>query len=154
MTVDMTTKVHATGYPANVLASKSGEHIFSIVAGTDTDNGNLVAVGDWKEYDVFKEAAVTTFQGEIVEKATSGNWLVLVKNAGDACLVYTKPLSKYETPAALALESSQYNKTGDVMRAYKLHDYDRIEVSEAGFSGTPKKGAKITGVTNKRLVIA
>ena len=61
MTVDMTTKAHATGYPANVLASKSGEHIFSIVAGTDTDNGNLVAVGDWKEYDVFKEAAVTTF---------------------------------------------------------------------------------------------
>lgn len=154
MTVDINSKVHAIGYPASVLAQNYGEHIFNIVAGTDTDNGNLVAVGDWVEYDTFSEATVTTFEGEIVEKATSGNWLVLVKNAGDACLVYSEPLSKYTTPAILTLESSQYNKTGDKMRAYKLHDFDRIEISDAGFSGTPKKGAKITGVESKKLVIA
>ena len=37
---------HATANPSNVLSGGTyGGHMFSILLGSDTDNGNLIAVG-------------------------------------------------------------------------------------------------------------
>lgn len=153
MTVDITTGTHAKGYPSNVLAERSGEHMYSVRLSSNADNGNLIAIGDWIDWDVFAEAAVTTFEGKIVAKNPDGTWLVLVTNPGDACFVYTKPLSPYSEPS-LRSEKNMYNKAGDVARVYGLHKHDRISVSDAGFTGTPAVGASITSVAAKKMVIA
>lgn len=153
MTVDIATGTHAKGYPSNVLAQRSGEHVYSVRLSSNTDNGNLVAIGDWADWDVFTEAAVTTFTGKIVAKNPDGTWLVLVTDPGDAGFVYTKPLSPY-TEASLRGEKTMYNKAGDVARVYGLHKHDRISVSDEGFTGTPAVGATISSVAAKKMVIA
>lgn len=154
MSVALKVDKHAQGYPNNVLAQRYGEHMFHILLDTDTDNGNLVAVGDWNGLDVFKEKAVTEFEGEIVEQMSNGNWLVLVKNPGDACLVYEEPISPYESPSIARSEKAMYNEAGSIVRCYGLTKFDRFEVSAEGFEGTPAKKATITSVSNKKMVIA
>ena len=153
MTAAFTVGTHAKAYPNNCLAARSGEHLYSIKLTTDADNGNLIAVGAWDSMDCFKEAAVSDFEGVIVEHMADGNWLVLVTDPGDACLVYQKPLTPYESPAALLDESCMYNKAGDIVRAYGLHKHDRFEASDAAFDGTPEVGATISAVSSKKMVI-
>lgn len=42
---------HATANPSNVLSGGTyGGHMFSILLGSDADNGNLIAVGDWDSH--------------------------------------------------------------------------------------------------------
>lgn len=148
------TGTHAMAFPSNVLAQKAGEHIYHVKLASNTDNGNLIAVGDYVDLDYFDEAAVTSFAGEIVKQMTNGNWLVLVKNPGDACLVYQKPLTPYESPTALKSEKVMYNKKDDIVRAYGLHKHDRFEVSEEAFSGDdPEVGATISSVVSKKMVV-
>ena len=154
MTIAYTIAKHAVANPSNVLAAEGGEHIYNILLSTDADNGNLVAVGDWAEYDVFEEAAVTTFEGKVVEKMPNGNWLVLVTEPGDACLVYQAPIAAEDWTESWKKESNMYNKAGDIVRSYGLHLHDRFEVSAEGFSATPTVGATISGVASKKMVIA
>lgn len=149
---------HARALPSNVVSQRYGDHIPSVRVATDTDNGNLIAVGAWAGWDFFDEAAVTTFTGEIIAQDKNGDFVVLVRDPGDACFVYTKPLTPYETPEELLDERMFYNKAGDIVRAYVLTKFDRITVSSEGFysptSATPKVGDAVTGVTNKKLTIA
>ena len=154
MSVNFSVDEHATALPSNVLAQDYGAHIFNILLSTNADNGNLVAAGDWHSFDVFEEAAVTTFEGEVVQQMPNGNWLVLVKTPGDALLVYQKPLTPYESPRELTKESAFYNKAGDIVRCYELRKWDRFEVSEEAFSATPTVGASITGVSSKKMVVS
>lgn len=154
MNVAWTVSEHATGLPSNVLAQDYGAHIFNILLGSDCDNGNLVAAGDWAKFDVFNEAAVTTFTGKIVQQMPNGKWLVLVTNPGDALFVYQKPLTPYESPRELVKEEAFFNKAGDIVRAYELRKWDRVEVSDAGFNGTPAVGATISGVANKKMTVS
>lgn len=144
---------HATANPSNVLAAEGGAHMYSVLLDTDTDNGNLVAIGEWLSLDLFAEAAVTTFEGKIVEKMGNGNYLVLVENPGDACLVYQVPVGAEEWTNTWKKESNLYNVAGDRVRAYGLVKHDRFEVSAEGFEGTPAVGASITGVANKKMVV-
>lgn len=153
MSVDFATTKHAKGFPSNVVAQRYGAHAFHITLKTNTDNGNLVALGDWKGLDTFEEKAVTTFEGKILEQMSDGTWLVMVTNPGDALFVYEKPETPYDSPRALTSEHVFYNKAGDNVRAYELSKYDRIAVSAEGFSGTPAKDKKITGVTAKKMVV-
>ena len=153
MSLNFNVGQHATALPSNVLAQEYGAHIFNILLETDTDNGNLVAAGDWHDFDVFEEGAVTTFEGEIVQKMPNGNWLVLVTDPGDALLVYQKPLTPYESPRELTKESAFYNKAGDIVRCYELRKWDRFEASDLAFTGTPEVGASITGVASKKMTI-
>ncbi len=76
--------------------------------GSDTDNGNLIAVGDWDSLDLFKEAAVTKFEGKIVEKMGNGNYLVLVTDPGDAVLVYQVPVGAEEWTNEWKKEKATY----------------------------------------------
>lgn len=144
---------HATANPSNVLAAEGGAHIYSVLLDTDTDNGNLVAIGDWMSLDLFAEAAATTFTGKIVEKMGNGNYLVLVEDPGDACLVYQVPVGAEEWTNTFKKESNLYNKAGDRVRVYGLVKHDRFEVSAEGFDGEPAVGAEITGVANKKMVV-
>lgn len=145
---------HATALPSNVLAQEYGAHIFNIKLNTDTDNGNLVAAGDWDSFDVFAEAAVTTFEGKVVEKMPNGNYLVLVTNPGDALLVYQKPLTPYESPREFMREEAFYNKEGDIVRCYELRKWDRFEASALAFSSEPEVGATISGVASKKMTVS
>ena len=154
MSVNFSVGEHATALPSNVLAQDYGAHIFNILLATDADNGNLVAAGDWHSFDVFEEAAVTTFEGKVVQKMPNGNWLVLVTNPGDALLVYQKPLTPYESPRELTKESAFYNEAGAIVRCYELRKWDRFEVSEEAFSTTPSVGASITSVASKKMVVS
>lgn len=154
MTADFTVGSHATGYPANVAAQRYGNHMPSVKAMTDTDNGNFVKAGEWLDWDYFEEEAVTKFEGKIIAKNPDGTFLVLVKDPGDALFVYTKPLAPYETPSILKQEKTFFNKAGDTMRTYVLTKFDKVAVSAEGFNGEPEVGAAISGVTNKKLDVA
>lgn len=154
MHINWSVDSHATALPSNVLAQDYGAHIFNIKLTTDCDNGNLVAAGDWESLDVFTEAAATTFTGKIVQKMPNGNWLVLVTDPGDALLVYQKPLTPYESPRELTKEEAFYNEAGDIVRAYELRKWDRFELSDLGFNGTPVVGKNITGISNKKLTVS
>lgn len=144
---------HATALPSNVLAGEYGAHMFSVLLESDADNGNLVAIGEWLSLDLFKEKAVTSFTGEIVQQMSNGNYLVLVTDPGDATLVYNVPVGAEDWTNTWKKESNLYNKAGDTVRTYELKKWDRFEVSKEGFEGTPEKGKQITGVTNKKLVV-
>ena len=156
MTIQYVIAKHATANPSNLLAPDGGEHIYNIKIATDTDNGCLIApdfVGDMESYDVFNEAAVTGFSGTVVEKMPNGNWLVLVAEPGNACLVYQTPIAAEEWTNNWKKESNMYNKAGDIVRCYALHAGDRFEVSAEAFSGTPAVGGKISDVTGKKMVV-
>lgn len=146
---------HARALPSNVVSQRYGNHMPSVRIDTDTDNGNLIAVGDWVAWDYFAEAAVTSFAGKIIAQDKNGDWVVLVTNPGDAVFVYQKPLTPYESPEQLLSEKTMYNKAGDIVRTYVLTKFDRITVSTEGFTGNdPAVGATISGVTNKKMVVA
>lgn len=144
---------HATANPSNILAAEGGAHMYSVQLETDTDNGNLIGIGDWIGLDLFAEVAATTFTGKIVEKMANGNYLVLVEDPGNAYFVYQVPVGAEEWTNKWKVESNLYNKAGDVVRVYGLVKHDRFEVSAEGFEGTPAVGAAITGVTNKKMVV-
>jgi hypothetical protein len=152
---------HGRGYPSNVVSQRYGDHIPSVKLATDTDNGQLIAVGAWAGWDYFDEAAVTTFTGKVIAQDKNGDWLVLVTDPGDACLVYQKPLTPYETPTELLNEKTMYNKADDIVRAYVLTKFDRFTSSTENFdasalpAGTTNfVGKSVTGVANKKLVLA
>ena len=146
---------HARALPSNVVSQRYGNHMPSVKIDTDTDNGNLIAVGDWVAWDYFAEAAVTSFAGKIIAQDKNGDWVVLVTNPGDAVFVYQKPLTPYESPEQLLSEKTMYNKAGDIVRTYTLTKFDRITVSTEGFTGNdPAVGLTISGVTNKKMVVA
>lgn len=153
MAVDIKVARHATGFPSNVIARHYGAHMPSIVAKTATDNGNFVAAGKALDRDTYEEAAVTKFTGEVIALETNGQWLIRVDDPGDACFVYTKPLSPYKEPLDAADEPAFYNAAGDIMRTYQLSKLDKVAVSEDGFDGVPAVGAKITGIKDKKPTI-
>lgn len=155
MSIQYTIKKHATANPSNVLSGGTyGGHMFHIQLESDADNGNLIAVGDYKSLDLFAEAAVTTFTGKVVDKMANGNYLVLVTDPGDAVLVYQEPVAAEDWTNSWKKESNLYNKAGDVVRCYSLAKYDRFEVSAEGFVKEPTVGAEVTGVTGKKLTVA
>lgn len=146
---------HARALPSNVVSQRYGNHMPSVKIATDTDNGNLIAVGNWVAWDYFAEAAVTSFTGKIIAQDKNGDWVVLVTDPGDAVFVYQKPLTPYESPEQLLSEKTMYNKAGDIVRTYVLTKFDRITVSTEGFTGNdPAVGANISGVANKKMVVA
>lgn len=144
---------HAVAFPSKLLAQNGGKHIYNIVLSTDTDNGNLIARGDWDSLDLYKEAAVTTFEGVVREQAANGNWYVEVTNPGDALLVYQQPVIAEEWTNRFKKTSNFFNAAGDRVRCYELAVGDIFEVSAEGFSKTPTKGAKIQAVADKKLTL-
>lgn len=143
---------HAVAFPSKLLAQTYGKHIYNIELATDTDNGNLVAKGDFKDLDLYAETAVTTFKGVVRKQAANGNWYVEVTDPGDALFVYTQPFIEEEWTNSWQKESNYYNAKGDTVRAYELAVGDVFEVSAEGFDGTPVVG-KTVSVEAKKLKV-
>lgn len=144
---------HAVAFPSKLLAQNGSKHIYNVVLSTDTDNGNLIARGEWDSLDLYKEAAVTTFEGVVREQAANGNWYVEVTDPGDALFVYQQPVIAEEWTNTFKKTSNFFNAAGDRVRSYELAVGDVFEVSAEGFSKVPTKGAKIQSVTDKKMVL-
>ena len=144
---------HAVAFPSKLLAQNGGKHIYNVVLSTDTDNGNLIARGEWDSLDLYKEAAVTTFEGVVREQAANGNWYLEVTDPGDALFVYQQPVIAEEWTNTFKKTSNFFNAAGDRVRSYELAVGDVFEVSAEGFSKVPTKGAKIQSVTDKKMVL-
>lgn len=144
---------HAVAYPSKLLAQNGGKHIYNIELATDTDNGNLVAKGDFIDLDLYEEATATTFEGVIQKQAANGNWYVEVTNPGDALFVYMQAFIAEDWTNTWKKESNFYNAAGDTVRGYELAVGDVFEVSEECFDGTPEAG-KTVSVAAKKLVVA
>lgn len=144
---------HAVAWPSKLVAQNGGEHIYNIELATDTDNGNLVAKGDFIDLDLYEEAAVTKFAGVIQKQAANGNWYVEVVNPGDALFVYMQPFIAEDWTNKFKKESNFYNLAGETVRGYALHVGDVFEVSADGFNGTPEAG-KAVSVVAKKLKVA
>lgn len=144
---------HAVAFPSKLVAQNGGEHIYNIELATDTDNGNLVAKGDFIDIDLYAEAEVTEFEGVIRRQANNGNWYVEVVNPGDALFVYMPAYIAEDWTNKWKAEKNFYNASGETVRGYGLHVGDIFEVSELGFDGTPDAGKTVT-VASKKLVVA
>ena len=144
---------HAVAFPSKLVAQNGGEHIYNIELATDTDNGNLVAKGDFIDLDLYEEAAVTEFAGVIQKQAANGNWYVEVVNPGDALFVYMQAFIAEDFLNKFKKESNFYNLAGETVRGYALHVGDVFEVSADGFTGTPEAG-KAVSVVSKKLKVA
>ena len=148
---------HGTGFPANTLAEEYGNHLLNIKLTSDTDNGQFIAANPdkWLSWDLFEEMPATVLEGRIVDKTPNGNYLVLVtKTDGNTCFVYQKPLTPFESPREFTREEAFYNREGDIVRSYVVSLWDRLEISEENFVGEPEVGAKITGIQDKKAVVA
>ena len=144
---------HAVAYPSKLIAQNGGKHIYNIELATETDNGNLVARGQFIDLDLYEEAAATTFEGVIQKQAANGNWYVEVVDAGDALLVYMPAFIEEEWTKTLKNEKRFFNAAGATVRGYELAVGDVFELSAEGFDGTPEAG-KTVSVANKKLVVA
>lgn len=152
---------HAVAFPSKVLARDGGKHIYNIqlaeAASAYVDNGWFVGKGEFVELDLYKAAAPTSFEGNVVGKANNGNFYVEVKSAENALFVYQVPMIEETYSNTFKKESNYTNAPTQVVRAYELAVGDIVEISADGFDGIIATGDSvelkaITGVTAaKRL---
>lgn len=154
MAVSYTIAKHGVCFPTKVLSGNAG-HVLNITLGSDTDNGSFVKAGDWIELDRYKEAAATAISAVVREKSARGNWYVeITEDSADTLLVYQDPIvAEANWGKRWVNEANFYNAKDDTVRAYTLHKFDIIELSEDCFAGTPTKGATISAISNKKLKI-
>ena len=157
MATNMSVEKHTVCDPGNLLASHYGEHMVSLDITEATDNGRIVKAGEMTSLDLYEVEEVTAIDAYIALKNTNGTWLVVVNEVKDprTALIYQEPLINYESVRALTQISNFYNDPADgPVRGYILHSLDRFSLSDEGFVGTPKKGAKITAIQDGKLVIS
>ena len=134
---------HAVAFPSKLLAQNGGKHIYNVVLSTDTDNGNLIARGEWDSLDLYKEAAVTTFEGVVREQAANGNWYVEVTDPGDALFVYQQPVIAEEWTNTFKKTSNFFNAVMSWQLAmssrYPLRDLARSQPRGQRFSPLPTR---------------
>ncbi len=158
MAINFTVSEHNVAFPSKVKSGICG-HTFNCYIGADMDNGVLVGIDGWKDYDRYTvKNAPAGFAGVIREQAKNGNWYVEVVNAGtDAPAIFIHqpvvvagaPAKKYED------EKYFYNKAGSTVKGYELAMYDIIEESAAIFTGTPAAGKSVTwDASTKKFVVA
>lgn len=153
MVINYTIAKHAAGYPSKVLAAEGGKHIYNVKLTTAADNGNFVGRGDWLSFDLYEEAAATTFAGIVQEQAANGNYYVEVVTPGDALFVCNIDDHPEEWTNKWKQEGIAYNEAGDVVRAYELAVGDILEISAAGFTATPAVGDEVE-LSGKKLAKA
>ena len=156
MAIKYTVEKHTICNPGNLIAENYGEHMVSLKITDATDNGRIVKVGDMESLDEYKVEAATTIGAYIFDKNADGTWLVVITSVPDdlTALIYQKPIIAEESPRNLTSFANFYNDPEDgAVRGYILHALDRFSLSDEGFEGTPKKGAKIAAISNGKLKI-
>ena len=154
MAISYSIAKHGVCFPTKVLSGNIG-HVLNITLSNDTDNGTFVKVGDWIELDRYEDDTATTLSAVVRGKSARGNWYIeLTADGGDTVLIYQDPIiAEASYGKKWGNESNFYNKAGDTVRAYTLHKYDIIELSEDCFSGELEEGAVINGLTNGKATI-
>ena len=144
---------HAFGFPSKVLSAYGGGHIYNIRLTADTDNTAIVGRGSWVAFDEYAQAAAPAgFAGVIQEQAANGNWYIEVTTPAEALFVYDSPIIAEDYNKEFTKEENFYNESGKTVKAYSLTKGDIVEVSLAGFSGTPVKGKAVTFSNGKYVV--
>lgn len=151
MAIKYTIESHAWGSPAKVLAANGGKHIYNVLLSDDCDNTNFIARDEWLDLELYSEKPASNFTGVVRGQAANGNYYVEVVTPGDALFVYNVPIIEEEFTNNFKKESNFYNQAGDIVRAYELAEGDILEISEAGFTGTPVVGNSVS-LSGKKLV--
>lgn len=159
MAISYSVESHTYMNPGNLIAENYGEHMVSldITDMGDTDNGTIVKVGKMKSLDLWAPEKATTIDAYIALQGADGTWLVVINSTEDdkTAVIYQKPLINEESPKKLTDLKNFYNDPTDgAVRGYILHSLDRFWLDADGFVGTPAKDAKITTITDGKLVIA
>lgn len=150
MAIKYTIEKHASCFPSLMLAQNGGKHIYSVQLDKDTDNGSIVAKGDWKGQQYYGVKDSTGVEGIVLEQAANGNWYVEITAAGDGLLIYQVPLIEEQWTKEFQKEGNFYNLNGDIVRAYELAAGDIIECSAECFDKTPSAKKKLT-VENRKF---
>ena len=152
MSIKYTIVQHATAYPSLMLASNGGKHIYSVELDQDTDNGQVVAKGEWKGFQYYGVKDSTGVAAVILDQAANGNWYVEITEPGDGLFIYQVPMIAQQFTNDFQKESNFYNEAGDVVRAYEMAKGDIVEVSKLGFVGEPAKGKTLT-IENRKFKV-
>lgn len=149
-------KKYAVAESTNLKATIVG-NIWNIKAAADIENGCIVKRGDYVAPEYYTEAAATEFAGKIIEKASNGNYRVLVTAVGELeGLVLSVPLIYEDWTSRMQEESNFFNAKDDLMRVYQLYVGDVFTVSAEAFTAAPTAESigKTVSVSDKKLAIA
>lgn len=153
MAIKYTIEKHAVAFPSNMLARHGGKHIYNIELDKDTDNGQIVAKGDWKGFQYYGVKESTGVTAVVREQAKNGNWYVEITQPGDGLFLRQVPQIEEEYTKDFQKESNFYNLKGDIIRGYEMAVGDIVEVSEEGFDKKPEVGKTLT-VVNRKFKVA
>lgn len=153
MAIKYTIEQHASAFPSMMLAADGGKHIYSVELDKDADNGQVVAKGEWKDFQYYGVKESTGVEGVILDQAANGNWYIEITDPGDGLFIYQVPMIEEEWTRSFQKESNFYNPKGEVVRAYEMAAGDIVEVSALGFVGTPEKGKTLT-IENRKWKVA
>lgn len=150
---------HTVAESTDLLGTEFGEHIYNVQLTDDHDNGVILGLGDYVEFDYFAEAKSKGFKGKILMQNANGTWMVRTEEAADGdVLILATPITHYEFETEAMAERQFYNKGGDVVRAYQLRYGDRFSLSKEGFTTEPTEndiGKNVTvDAASGKLVIA
>lgn len=147
-------EIEKVGYafPTKVISSKVGHNV-NIVLGTDSPNGAIVGVGEYKSFDQYEEAtAPANYEAKIIDTAANGNFYVQVTKVdvnAPAVLIYEVP---EVSDVKIATAENFYNKAGKTVHGLVLTILDVYELSAEHFDGTPAVGKKVTISGRKHVV--
>ena len=153
-------KHHTVAESTALLGTKYGEHMYNVKMKDDHDNGVILGLGDYVEFDYFDEKPSSgTFEGTILMQNANGSWMIRTEKAADGdVLILSVPMTAYEFETEAKAERQFYNGAGEIARGYQLRYGDRFSLSKEGFTTEPSDadiGKKVTvdNATGK-LVIA
>lgn len=156
MYVDITKGTHVKSFPTKI-ASMMGQygHVYNVVLQANTDNGMLVARGDYVSFDQYEDGTVTAnaVEGVIRELGADGNWIVEFTKlpATEVLYIYNSPVSEYPEKE-FQDEALMYNKAGEVAQGATVILGDLASYSDLAFTGTPAVGAALKYAAGKWVV--
>ena len=126
----------------DLLGTEFGDHIFNVQMAEDHDNGVVLGLGDFVEYNYFAEAKAKDFEGKIVFQNSNGTYQVFVTKAADGdILIASVPVGTYEFESEAYAERQFYNGQDEIARAYQLRFGDRFSLSKEGFTTEPDENS-------------
>lgn len=132
-------KHHTVAESTQLLGTKYAEHMYNVEMAKDHDNGVILGLGDYVEFDYFAEAQSSgNFEGKILMQNANGTWMIRTEKADDGdILILSVPMTAYEFESEAKAERQFYNGAGEIARGYQLRYGDRFSLSKEGFTTEP-----------------
>ena len=124
-------------------------HILSGEMDKDRDNGEIVAVGDYKEGEYYTVGAFSgTFNAKVIEVVNHPNQTMVrfeLQEDCDGYFVHNPELMENDFLRVYQELYNYYNAEGSRARMYPMHKHDVFTVSVDAFGGTvPAIGATVS----------